>query len=177
LLPESKKQPPEVPQIRGTEDSQRAAVPGIHAGRAVRDQTARPATVGLEALFAEHGAPLVLKSDNGSAFKDKDMLKLLAEHDIVWLPSPPRTPWYNGGCEAGNHSMRIRTDHFAERAGGWTSECLAADSRHGNKMARPKRPAIMADSETSEVQRQAVRRALLDLGSVNHHPEVNSSTN
>ena len=34
----------------------------------VTDETARTAMAGLESLFREHGPPLVLKSDNGSAF-------------------------------------------------------------------------------------------------------------
>jgi len=34
----------------------------------VTDETARTAMAGLEALFRQHGPPLVLKSDNGSAF-------------------------------------------------------------------------------------------------------------
>jgi transposase InsO family protein len=45
-----------------------------------------------------HGAPLVLQSDNGSALQSDDFGRLLAERKITWLPSPPRTPRYNGGC-------------------------------------------------------------------------------
>ena len=70
--------------------------------------------------------------------------QVLAEHPIVWLPSPPRTPWYDGGCEAGNHSMRTRTDHFAERAGGWTSECLEAARSQANELTRPARVPLLA---------------------------------
>ena len=62
---------------------------------------------------------------------------MLAEHDITWLPSPARMPWYNGGCEAGNGSLRRRTDHFAQRTGGWTSEALEAARRQANTLTRP----------------------------------------
>jgi transposase InsO family protein len=107
------------------------------AWRSVPDQAAPPTAAALKSLIDEHGPPLLIKSDNGSAFKDKDMLALLAEHRIFWLPSPPRTPRYNGGCEAGNHSMRTRTDHFAERAGGWTSQCMEAARHQANELTRP----------------------------------------
>jgi transposase InsO family protein len=79
----------------------------------------------------------VLKSDNGSAFKSEAFRDILAEHEIVWLPSPARMPWYNGGCEAGNGSMRIRTDHFAKRTGSWTGPCLDAARRQANELTRP----------------------------------------
>ena len=83
----------------------------------VSDQTEPVATAALESLFLEHGPPLVLKSDNGSAFKSEAFQAMLARYGVAWLPSPPRKPWYNGSCEAGNDSLGIRTDHFAGRAG------------------------------------------------------------
>lgn len=106
------------------------------AWQPVPDQTAAPTAAVLQALFRQHGPPLVLKSDNGSAFRDQNTQDLLAAEGVVWLPSPPRKPWYNGSCEAGNHSMRTRTDHFAERAGGWTSQSLAAARRQANEFTR-----------------------------------------
>jgi transposase InsO family protein len=106
------------------------------AWQPVPDQTAAPTTAVLQALFRQHGPPLVLKSDNGSAFRDQDTQDLLATEGVVWLPSPPRKPWYNGSCEAGNHSMRTRTDHFAERAGRWTSRALEAARRQANELTR-----------------------------------------
>jgi hypothetical protein len=47
-------------------------------------------------------------------------------------------PWYNGGCEAGNGSLRKRTDHFARRSGGWTSEVLEVARRQANELTRPR---------------------------------------
>ena len=157
-------------------------------------------------MIVEHGPPLVLKSDNGSAFGSGDFGRMLDEHSITWLPSPPCTPWYNGACEAGNGSLRIRTDHFAQPAGAWTAEALNKARRQANELTRPlgyqgpthselwaarksipveQRAAFIAAVERHrqrvlaerkdhwnlknknhrrQVHRQAVRRALLELG-------------
>jgi hypothetical protein len=80
---------------------------------------------------------LVLKSDNGSAFVSEAFQTLLIRYGVAWLPSPPRQPQYNGGCEAGHLSLRKRTDHFARRAGRWTSGCLQAARRQANELLRP----------------------------------------
>ena len=64
------------------------------AWQPVPDQTAAPAAAVLKSLIDQHGPPLVLKSDNGSAFLSETFAKVLAEHEIVWLPSPARMPWY-----------------------------------------------------------------------------------
>ncbi len=58
-------------------------------------------------------------------------------HRVAWLPSPPRKPGYNGGCEAGNGSLRKRTAHFARRTGRWASGCLQAACRQANELLRP----------------------------------------
>jgi transposase InsO family protein len=107
------------------------------AWQPVPDQTAAPTVAVLKSLIAAHGPPLVLKSDNGSAFKSWEFGEMLYEHEIAWLPSPPRCPRYNGGCEAGNGSMRIRTDHFAQYTGGWTSDSMEAARRQANDLTRP----------------------------------------
>jgi transposase InsO family protein len=67
----------------------------------VPDETAETTVDALRALFAEHGPPLVLKSDNGPAFKSGLVKELLADWGVVPLRSPPVTPRYNGACEAG----------------------------------------------------------------------------
>lgn len=176
------------------------------AWQPVPDQTAKPAADILAALIRQHGPPLILKSDNGSAFKGQRLQELLATHDIVWLPSPPQTPRYNGGCEAGSGSMRTRTDHFAERTAGWTSQGMELARRQANDLTRPAghlgptpgqlwaarvpitieqrqslreaiarhQQQVIAERKESfnsnnknhqhQVLRQAVRRALLELG-------------
>lgn len=78
-----------------------AAWPAAHA-------TAETAACVLEALFIVHGAPLVLKSDNGGNVIGGRVPELLAEWDVVSLRSPPRTPGYNGSIEASAGSIKRR---------------------------------------------------------------------
>ena len=179
------------------------------AWRPVIDETAETTLAVLKSLIEEHGPPLVIKSDNGSAFKSQAFGELLATYHIVWLPSPPVTPWYNGGCEAANGSMKVRTRHFAAARGTprrWTSSDLDKAMCQANQLARPEghlgptpaerwdeRPPITEEERTElsaaiekhrqrvldelttpfdpnnqrqqhQVHRQAVRRALLDVG-------------
>jgi transposase InsO family protein len=101
------------------------------AWQPVPDETAVATVAVVLSLFRKYGAPLVLKSDNGSAFKSEDFAKLLASHGVAWLPSPPRMPSYNGSCEATNRHAKLRTAHFALRdhGGRWTSAALQAARR------------------------------------------------
>ena len=106
----------------------------------VPDETAATTAQVLATLFARHGPPLVLKSDNGSAFKSRTLQALLEAHRIVALRSPPRTPRYNGSSEAGIGSLKKRTRHFAarqRRLGTWTRQDLEAARRQGNELTRP----------------------------------------
>ncbi len=72
------------------------------AWRAVPNQSAPPTAAALKSLIDNHGPPLLLKSDNSSAFKDQETQQMLVGYGMAWLPSPPRMPQYNGGCEAGD---------------------------------------------------------------------------
>ncbi len=95
----------------------------------VAGATAAEALVVLEALVAEHGPPLVLKSDNGSAFISEAFAQRLAEWQVVPLLSPVRMPRYNGACEAGIGGMKWRTEQIAARyarSGHWTADDLYA---------------------------------------------------
>ena len=58
----------------------------------------------LRTLFAEHGRPLVMKTDNGGPFRDDETKRLLAENEVIPLFSPKRRPQYNGGVERANGS-------------------------------------------------------------------------
>lgn len=53
----------------------------------------------LERLFERHGTPLVLKRDNGSNLNHEDVNRVLADHMVIALNSPPYYPPYNGGIE------------------------------------------------------------------------------
>ena len=109
-----------------------AAVPG-HA------QDAASAVSVLRRLFAEHGAPLVLKSDNGSAFIAHGTRAALAEHGVLPLFSPPGTPSYNGACEAGVGSVKHRADALAAARG---RPCgLSLDDLEGGRLQANEQPA------------------------------------
>jgi transposase InsO family protein len=98
----------------------------------------------LAALFACHGAPLVLKSDNGSAFTAEATHALLDGAGVLALFSPPYYPQYNGAIEAGIGSLATRTERHAarhDRAGCWTGDDVAAAQAEANATARPRGPA------------------------------------
>jgi transposase InsO family protein len=98
----------------------------------------------LERLFAVHGAPLVLKSDNGGPFGCEAVQALLRGHGVEPLFSPPRWPRYNGAIEAGIGAMQERTDARAARAGhagSWTIEDTAGALWEANALARPRGPS------------------------------------
>jgi transposase InsO family protein len=85
-------------------------------------------------------APLVLKSDNGSAFISEEMARLVAEFEVLALFSPARTPRYNGGCEAGIGSFQPRVHHlsaWAGRAGDWTLDDVERARCETNELGRP----------------------------------------
>lgn len=106
----------------------------------VHDENATTAIAGLVSLFNEHGAPLVLKSDNGSAFITDQFAQFLEGWLVSHLFSPPRTPRYNGSCEAGIGSMKTRTHHQAaarNSAGEWTCDDAEAARLAANQTARP----------------------------------------
>lgn len=103
-----------------------------------------PTTLRLvERLFQEHGPPLVLKSDNGSAFIDATFQELLQRWNVVALRSPPRTPQYNGSCEAGGGAMKRRTEEQATLGGHpglWTSADLERALFVANVVLHPHGP-------------------------------------
>ncbi len=78
-----------------------------------------------------------VKRHHCTTFLSDHFQPLLRRRGMAWLPSPPRMPRYNGGCEAGNGSLRKRTEHFARRAGRWTSGCLQAATAQANELLRP----------------------------------------
>jgi transposase InsO family protein len=94
----------------------------------------------LEALFAQHGAPLVLKSDNGSAFIALELGEFLESQGLTRLLSPPARPQYNGACEAGIGSLKTNTHHIASAGGHpdrWTSGDVEGARMLVNQLARP----------------------------------------
>ncbi len=99
----------------------------------------------LDVRFRVDGAPLVLKSDNGSAFIAEDTGKLLASHGVIQLLSPPGLPQYNGSVESGIGALKDRTTWKVALSGRheeWTCEDLEAARVDANEM--PRGPGIPA---------------------------------
>jgi transposase InsO family protein len=106
----------------------------------VTDATAHTTVEAIEALFIVHGAPLVLKSDNGSAFIADPLRQLCQKFAVKNLYSPPRTPSYNGSIEATIGSLKTWTEDHAAQAGHpgiWSTADTEAARHAANTLARP----------------------------------------
>jgi len=109
----------------------------------VVDTTALTVERALESLFAQHGPPLVIKSDNGPGFIDQTIRELSRSFGANILFSPPYTPSYNGSIEAGIGSLTSRTDQHAARygrPGHWTWDDAEAARLEANATSRPRGP-------------------------------------
>jgi transposase InsO family protein len=114
----------------------------------------------LARLFAQYGPPLLLKLDNGPAFRDAGLQRWLAAVGVFLLYSPPHCPAYNGSIEATIGSLKTRTEHQAllhGRPGAWTSADVLAARAQAN-LTQPRR---LQGSTPAEVW--ATRRPLTDL--------------
>jgi transposase InsO family protein len=115
----------------------------------VRQATAEVAQGVLHDLFALHGAPLVLKTDNGSHFRADALDRLLGSAGVEQLFSPPYWPRYNGAIEASIGSLKSRTEAQAAaqgRPGQWirfdaNAARLEANARIDPKSVRAPTPA------------------------------------
>jgi transposase InsO family protein len=134
--------------VAGLEDGARyvLAVRDLGSGRqllwqAVKEATGEVVRQALAALFTRHGAPVVLKSDNGSCFTCGVVREVLAERGVLGLYSPAYWPRYNGAIEAGIGSLKTRTEDWAARAGHagmWTADDLAGAQAEANTLSRPR---------------------------------------
>jgi transposase len=118
---------------------------------AVSDETARTVMEALGDLFAHHGAPLVLKCDNGPAFVARATKDFLHSREVFALYSPPYCARYNGACERANRTLKELTEHVAERsgrAGFWKSDDLHEARRRANGLSRPWGAAGATPEET-----------------------------
>jgi transposase InsO family protein len=107
----------------------------------VESPDAGAAIAALRSLFAEHGAPLVLKTDNGSPFGAASTREFLEQSGVANLFSPAHTPRYNGAIEAGIGSLKTRTELFAQARGRpscWCADDLAAAVLEADCHARPR---------------------------------------
>jgi len=110
--------------------------------RPVAAPTAEVVLAELPWLFLQHGAPLVLKTDNGAAFIADALRWYLDRCGVGQLFSPPRTPAYNGSIEASIGALKKRTERQCQSAGHpgwWTGPTVEAARVEANQQARPRR--------------------------------------
>lgn len=74
----------------------------------------------LGQLFDEHGAPLVLKRDNGSNLNHEAVNEKLDDYGVIALNSPVHYPQYNGSVEAGLREVRACLKERGARQTEWT---------------------------------------------------------
>lgn len=92
-------------------------------------------------LFAEHGPPLVLKSDNGGQFKADQTKELLAQWSVLPLYSPKRRPQYNGGVERANGQLagyQEAVAQFYNRPAGPTCDDAERARLVANELSHPR---------------------------------------
>lgn len=126
--------------------TQLLALPAVSARACV-------AAEAIEALFHVHGAPLVLKTDNGSNVARGEVEALLREHAVTHLRSPAATPRYNGAVEAGIGSLKARLRAIAAsngRADQPTCDDLEQARLEANDEARARSGAC--EPETNGIQ-------------------------
>jgi transposase InsO family protein len=74
----------------------------------------------LEELFAERGAPVAIRSDNGSEFKNRRLRQWLKGMGVEALYVDPGSPWQNGFVESLNGKLRdecLDEELFYSKAG------------------------------------------------------------
>jgi transposase InsO family protein len=60
----------------------------------------------LDESIKQNGYPLVLSTDNGAAYTNKEVCRHLRKLKIIHLKSLPRTPQHNGAVEVGIRELR-----------------------------------------------------------------------
>ena len=107
---------------------------------AVAREDAATVAEALVDLFAEHGPPLVMKCDNGPAFRAHLTKRFLLSREVFTLYSPPYCARYNGGCERANRTLKELTSHVADQEGRrdfWQSDDLLVARLRANRLTRP----------------------------------------
>jgi len=95
----------------------------------------------LQRLVENHGAPLVIKADNGSAFRDAAVKAWAAARDILLLYSPPGTPAYNGACEVTCRWVKVAADGLILAHGLELADALEIAGRLRNAAGPPGKSA------------------------------------
>jgi len=100
-----------------------------------RSITAPRLVKALKAAFAGHGAPLVLRMDNGPEMISKALRQFCADSTVGVSFIPPGTPWNNGHIESFNNRLR--------------RECL--NRNHWNSLLEAR--VVIGDFKTEHNQR------------------------
>ncbi len=82
----------------------------------------------LSRLKAARGLPLVLGSDNGSAYVCEETQAYLKNEKVIHLPSLPRTPQHNGSAEVGIGEIK----RCAQLKAAWITTAAAAHAKAVN---------------------------------------------
>jgi hypothetical protein len=131
-------------------------------------------------LFAQHGAPWVLKSDNGGPFRAEEVKCLLAEHQVLPLYSPVRRPQYNGGVERANGQLAGYQEAEAKahaRPAGPTCQDAEAARHLANELSRPQgwRGPTSAELWADRAPGGGHERAALRAAVATHRAEVRAA--
>ncbi len=103
------------------------------------------------------GLPLVLVTDNGSAYQSKALGKYLHRHHVIHLRSLPRTPQHNPWSEHGNSEIKneaeVSSDQAIESLGSVTGKPVRAIRCVDDHRARPR--AGRTNSARDRIMRRA----------------------
>lgn len=94
--------------------------------KAVVELPARSIAAQLGQLFAQHGAPLVLKRDNGSNLVSGEVEDVLDAFGVIALNSPRHYPGYNGAIEYAQRELKARVGDLTSH--GMALESAVAES-------------------------------------------------
>ncbi len=127
----------------------------------------------LESLFRQHGAPLLLKRDNGSPFNNQHVDAVMARFGVLPLNNPPHFPRYNGAEEKGIRDLKTalaqRQQATGRRSNDFvlTVEVTAHDLNHRSRRCLKGRTACAVFYDDAQRlrwtkrQRQTIFRLLL----------------
>ena len=90
----------------------------------MRSTTSEKTILALRTIFACHGLPRSLKSDNGPQFRSDVFRQYLADHGIVHHRVTPLWPQANGEVERQNASIEKRLKIAAEEGKDWREELI-----------------------------------------------------
>jgi hypothetical protein len=116
----------------------------------------------LERLYSTLGAPLAIKTDNGSEFVGEGSAEMHDDWGVEQLRSPPYLPSYNGACEAGHGSIRYRAEMLARRdgrPGRWSLDHLEGARAWANDLVPPHRGGRPLDLFATRARITAEQRA------------------